>query len=210
MRAFRIASALIVIALLPSLVQAQWYVDNQASTVGESYARGASDMMRSAGAANLMNSEAAQNYEAARSDYLDNRMKATDTYFQMRSKNRAYREAERGPRPTSEQLFRIAKEKAPNRLSPSELDPISGAVHWPLVLRDARFNATKSRLEAMLKYWAEHNQQLTLDQFEQLDAQIDQLTEELKEVVAQAPANAYAEGRRFLQSLSYELQISQG
>ena len=195
---------------MPTATHAQFYVDNQASTVGESYARGASDMIRSAGAANLMNSEAANNYEDARSKDLDNRMKATDTYFQMRQKNKAYRAAERGPRPTSEQLFRIAKEKAPNRLSPSELDPISGEVTWPLVLRDPRFQETEKRLSAMLVYWAEHNHQLTLDQFQQLNATIDQLTAELKEIVADAPANPYAEGRRFLQSLAYEVQISQG
>jgi hypothetical protein len=200
----------LVLCLPSQSVWGQWYVDNQASTVGESYARGMSDMVRSAGAANLMNSEAAGNYEAARSQYLDNRMQATDTYFQMRAKNKAYRAAEDGPRPTSEQLFRMAKAKAPSRLSPSELDPISGSVVWPTVLRDAKFSSTQEKLSAMLAYWAEHNHQLTLNQFEQLDSTIDQLTEELKKVVKDVPPNVYNAGRRFLSSLAYEMQISQG
>ena len=195
---------------LSSPVHGQWYVNNQASTVGESYARGMSDMVRSAGAANLSNSQAANNYAAARSQELDNRLQATDTYFQMRAKNTAYRAAENGPRPTSEELFRMAKEKAPKRLSPSELDPISGEASWPMVLRDDRFAETGKKLSAMLVYWAEHHHMLTLDQFKQINDQIDQMTAELKGVVTEVPGNVYADGRNFLTSLAYEIQISQG
>lgn len=195
---------------LASPAHGQWYVNDQAATVGESYARGMSDMVRSAGEANLSNSEAAKNYADARSQELDNRLQATDTYFQMRAKNKAYRAAENGPRPTSEQLFRMAKEKAPDRLSPSELDPVTGEAYWPLVLRDDRFAESGKKLSAMLVYWAEHNHTLSLDQFKQLNAQIDQMTAELKGVVTEVPGNVYAEGRKFLTSLAYEIQISQG
>ena len=209
----RVALRLVVPLLwlaAPAAVQGQWYVDNRASTPAESYGRGMSDMIRAAGAANLLNSEAARNYEEARSRYLENRLQATDTYFQMRSRNRAYREDERRPRPTSEELFRLAKARAPDRLSPSELDPISGEIVWPAALRDPRFAATQQRLERMFAYWAEHSRQLTVNQMAELQATIDQLTEELMLVVEVVPANTYAEARRFLASLAYELQLSQG
>ena len=121
------ASALLV--LFSSLAAAQYYgggyIDNKASTVGESYARGYSDVVRSHGMANLANSEAAINMtEAARRD-MENRDQWTDTYFQMRQKNRDYRAAERGPRPSREDFVRIAAAGRPERLSPSQLDSVT-------------------------------------------------------------------------------------
>ena len=57
--------ALAIVALLGSWAAAQYYggayVNNKASTVGESYARGMGDVMRSQGMRNLANSEAAIN-----------------------------------------------------------------------------------------------------------------------------------------------------
>ncbi len=64
-----------------------------ASTAAESAAHGVSDVVQAAGAANLMNSEAAKNYEAARSQYIDNRLKGTKTYFEMKQYNKDYRDA---------------------------------------------------------------------------------------------------------------------
>ena len=58
----------------------------------QSALRGAVDfdaaVVRSAGAANLMNSEAAIRYEEARSRYFENRLQGTETYFEMRRMNR--------------------------------------------------------------------------------------------------------------------------
>ena len=63
---------------------------HHASTAAEGAARGMADVVRSAGAANLMNSEAAINIEDARSKYIDNRMQATNTYFQMKTVNKCF------------------------------------------------------------------------------------------------------------------------
>ena len=82
-----------------STAQAQWYVNNKASTVGESHARGMSDIVRSAGEANLNNSAAAQNWAQARSMEMENRLQYTSSYFENRRMNREYTAAERGPRP---------------------------------------------------------------------------------------------------------------
>ena len=48
------------------------------------------DVVRSAGAANLMNSAAAINVETARSAYLDNQIKFTNTYFEKKRIRQSY------------------------------------------------------------------------------------------------------------------------
>lgn len=193
-----------------SLCQAQWYYDNSASTPAGSYARGMADLIRSQGAKNLRDAQAAEKLEEARAKYMENRMQATDNYFRMQSMNRAYREDQRGPRPTPDELFRLAKLKAPDRLSPSELDPISGEIGWPILLRDEAFTPIRTRLDQMLLYWADHGNQLSIDQYTEMKATVDQFSNSLVAVVETAPPNAYAEARNFLESLSYELQIAQG
>ena len=104
---------------------------DHASTLEEGYLRGLGDLVRSAGAANLMNSQAALNYEDARAKYFENRLRGVQTYFDMKKLNHDYRAEMRGQRATSEQLFRLAKMRAPEPLHPSEFDPYSGEVRWP-------------------------------------------------------------------------------
>ena len=69
-------------------------------TIAGSYLQGLGSAIQAAGQYNLMTAQGAVYAEQARSADLDNRMKATETYFQMRQVNRAAREAEHGPRPT--------------------------------------------------------------------------------------------------------------
>ena len=72
-----------------------WYRPTYSSTYEEGVQRGYADIVRSQGMANLMNSEAAKKYEEARREYLDNRLKATQTYFEMRRVNQEARSRER-------------------------------------------------------------------------------------------------------------------
>ena len=104
--------ALSCVCLLSNQADAQRYDRDytyRPATAGESYSRGMADLTRSRGMANYANSEAAINVTQAQSNYIDNRAKATTTYFSMRAENRAARAAERPPRPTSEQLTRFAQ-----------------------------------------------------------------------------------------------------
>jgi len=68
---------------------------DHASTAAEGALRGMADVTRSAGAANLMNSQAAGYWQDAQRRYIENRQYGAETYFNMRAANRAAREAER-------------------------------------------------------------------------------------------------------------------
>ena len=85
-----------VILLLPAALCGQdWGYSYHASTAEEGIQRGYADVVRSQGMANLLNSQAATQYEEARKSYIENRMQATQTYFEMRRYNTEARKAER-------------------------------------------------------------------------------------------------------------------
>jgi hypothetical protein len=128
--------------------------ESRASTVGESHARGIADITTAAGQANLNNSEAAINYEQARSMELDNRMKQTTTYFDMRKANQQSR-AELHPRMSESERRALAEKVGPQRPNAYQLDPLTGKIDWPLLLTDARYNDNRATLEEMFSSRAE-------------------------------------------------------
>ena len=211
--------ALMVVAVLlcAGLAMAQDYyyggypVVNRASTAGESYARGLADMTRSAGMYNLQTSEAAINLTEAQSKYIQNRDQWTNTYFQMREANRLYREKERGPRPSMEDLVRYAQAGKPARLSPSELDTVSGNVNWPTLLQKEEFAEQRAQLEALFTNRAAEGAvgPDTLAQIRKITgAMINQLKQQLqKREISQMD---YINSKRFLESLSFEAQTPMG
>ena len=118
-------------------------------TVAGSYLNGMGNLVRSAGYANVMNSIAAQNYEQAYSLDLNNRLMATNTYFEMRRVNKAARAEERSPPSTAAELAHYAEVMAPKRLTASQLDPVTGEVKWPTVLNDDRYAAMREKIDQL-------------------------------------------------------------
>ena len=184
--------------------------NHHSSTLAEGVQRGAADVVRSAGMANLMNSEAAKNYEDARSKYLDNRLKGTKTYFEMRRYNKEYRQAEKGPRPTSEQLFRLAKEATPKSLAPTELDPVTGKIAWPTALQDDAFAKYRQNLEELYAIRASSGGKLTPDQFQEIQKNIDDLHVELgrKAKAKEIAPQTFSQANAFVKRLGYESRRS--
>ncbi len=208
----RVLFVLLGIGLLGTASQAfgQWVGGyggySGAATATESTARGASDIIRSAGMANLMNSEAASNYEDARSKYLDNRMKGTKTYFEMRRYNKEYRAAEQGPRPTSEQLFRLAKEATPKRLAATELDPVTGKIAWPAIFEQEALAKYRKDLDELYALRASSGGKLSVDQQKEIQKNIDDLQIELGRLVkaGEIPPQTFSQANAFVKRLSYE------
>ncbi len=187
-----------------------WAQNHHSSTYAEGVQRGAADVVRSAGMANLMNSEAAKNYEDARSKYLDNRLKGTKTYFEMRRYNKEYREAQKGPRPTSEQLFRLAKEATPKSLAPTELDPVTGEIKWPTILQGDEFADYRKNLEELYAARASSGGKLTPDQFSEIQKNISDMQVELgRKVKAQEiEPQTFSQANAFVKRLGYESRRS--
>jgi hypothetical protein len=172
------------------------------ATIGESQARGLADTVRAAGASNLMNSEAAINYEQARALNFENRLRFTEGYFQQQKLNAAYRQEARGQRPTTEQLFRIAKNRAPDPLSPSEFDPYSGDVRWPTLLLSTDYAADRVTVEDLMRKRAIDAIAMTAADQAALRAALDALAERMRSNIGVYDPNEYTTAKNFLQSLA--------
>ena len=179
---------------------------HHASTAGEGYMRGMGDLVRSAGAANLMNSEAANRYEEARSKYLDNRLKATQTYFEMKRVNRAERQAsgEFRQAPTAEEMFRMNESRKPRELDTSDLDPVEGTIAWPLLLQDDMYKEDRKAIESVFANRAKHNGHMSRDDSLALQQASESMRAALKTQVRNVSANDYIRATGFLKSLLFE------
>jgi hypothetical protein len=171
------------------------------STYEEGVQRGFASIIQARGSANLMNSEAAGNYQQAYSQYLNNRMQATETYFGMRDYNRKARAAEAPRRATAEDLARYAKIDAPKPLSVSQLDPLTGFVSWPLALREDAYAQQRAMLEGYYKERAK-NGQLTLDQANEVKQITAVMQEELKSNIRNIPPQNYVQAKKFLEGIT--------
>ena len=187
-----------------------YYADYRASTPGESYARGIADMTRSAGQANLLNSVAAGNYEDARSKELDNRLKTTETYFEMRRVNREARDAERRPPPSSEIAFRRAREVTPDQLTVTQLDRVTGKIQWPRALMDERYDRTRGQLDTLYALRSDANGNIGMDTYRKLLATCDRLKTELKKNIRDYLPNDYVKATKFIDSLAFEARYPSG
>ena len=182
----------------------------KASTPAESFARGAAEVIRAQGEFNLLTSEAAINWQEARARDIVNDQDYVDAFFKMRQANRDYRQAERGPRPTQEDIERYARAARPEPLSPSELDELTGRVNWPILLRDDRFAPFRTEMEELLDRWAVSRNLGQVDRFgtdQHLAVRYatDEMEEVLRQHVRDLPPQDYVAAKRFLRSLEYHV-----
>lgn len=175
-----------------------------ASTAEEGMANGFANVIRSAAQANLTNAQAATQAQDAVTKYLDNRTLATQTYFNMRQMNSQYRAAERGKPLSMEQYVRLAKQEAPDRMSPSQLDPFTGQIQWPQQLMGASFAPLRTKLEALYKQRALGDLQTYAAIKEACAAMSAELTRNIKQM---APMD-FVVARNFVDSLGYEANFA--
>ena len=78
-------AAFLVAALAPAPAYSQyWGPRYHSSTAGESHARGLGALIRDQGEANLLNAQAAGEFEDARSKYIQNSVDAVQAYYDRR------------------------------------------------------------------------------------------------------------------------------
>ena len=198
---------IVVVTLAARPVSAQYqppYYQARASTAGESHARGMSEVVRAAGDTNLRNSEAAINYEAARSAELDNNLKYTETHYEKKEINRAYRESRRRPPLTTEQAHRLAKARAPKRPNGSQLDQITGEIDWPFLLQTDEFSGYCKKLEGLFSSRAETEGSIGYRQYSEIKRTTDAMLALLKRNIRKYRPQDWTEANKFVKGLAYE------
>jgi len=206
--------AVLVGGLLPA--RAQWgggwgfNRGGYASTAGQAAAYGMSEVLRAQGYQNLQNSEAAKNWEEAKTLEMQNRLRWTETYFDMRKVNREARAAERGPPVTQEQAIRWAKMAAPARLKTTDLDPVTGHINYPLLLTQDIYSPYRDRLDSLFSERAASGGSLRYEQFQDIQKTVADFIEALKQRVNEYNAGDYGVARTFLNSLANEARQPAG
>ncbi|PHS13753.1 MAG: hypothetical protein COA78_06600 [Blastopirellula sp.] len=208
----RLLFALGIMPLLASTASAQWYHNSgaKAATIEESHARGLADVVRSSAEANLNNSAAAINVEEARSKYIANRNEAQQVYFEMRRRNDAYRKEKAGPKPTSEQLFRLNKQRAPKRLSNAEIDPLTGEIAWPFLLTDTPYSEHRTKLDKAFTARAEHGSYSSVSQYNEVTSTANDMSDLLKSKIRDYKPQEYTNASSFMKALIYDAQFPSG
>jgi hypothetical protein len=163
------------------------------------------------GMANLIRAEsqAAVNYEQARSKYIDNKQKWTQNYFQMKEARQAYdtREKER-TKHSIESLTAAAKDGLPATLGPDALDPVTGRITWPDILKGHDFAPQRTRLDELFELRAKTNSgSMNVDK---IHAATAEMNAKLRSRIDEIPAKHYIAARKFLDSLDWTAQNSAG
>ena len=177
---------------------------NGASTYEEGAQRGFADIVRSAGANRLLTSEAMKNVEDARRSYIDNRLKATQNYFDIKRMNDEYRASKRFEPLSFEGYVRLARAQAPERLSVSQLDPFTGAIEWPAILREPAYAEDRKLIESL--YIQRAND--VASNKREIQVACDNLLTALQADIDLYEPTDYMRAKRFLESLRYEAVLA--
>jgi hypothetical protein len=194
--------ALILVLLVPSGVFAQW--GYHSSTLEEGVQHGFADVVRSQGMANLYNAQAASQFEQARGQYIDNQYKATQTYFEMRRYNTESRRAERSAPLSTEQYVRMARVEAPQVLTNTQLDPLTGTIGWPRPLAGPEYVMFRAQIERLFA-----DRYSGYSSFAQIQQAVQAFADQLKADIMKFQANDYVAAKKFLDSLIYAARGTQ-
>jgi hypothetical protein len=174
------------------------------STALEGFGHGLGAVIRAQGEYNLSTSAAAINFSLARQQEIENRKRWTQSYFELRDLNRQGFEAEiKRLRGTPEDWLRVAQAGKPKRLSPTELDIVTGEIHWPILLTARNYSAQRVELEKAFADRAYHGV-MEAEAFLKVLHLTEGLLGNLKTQVRDLPTGQYLAAKRFLESLAYE------
>lgn len=173
-----------------------------------SYGDQLGNVIRSEGQADLDRSQAAINRESARSQEIQNRLDHTQTFFAMRRINQQYADEQYArTRVNPDDMARMARKMEPRRLTPSQLDPVTGAIHWPGHLLDAQYNSERGALDQLFVHRSDNSGGIGSDRFAQIQRLTNQMLEKLRAHIQDLDTADYLYNRSFLTSLAWEARF---
>jgi hypothetical protein len=187
--------------VFPAAANAQGFGDSMqpySSTYDEGVQRGYADVVRSYGMTSLLNAQAVNQIEQARKQYIENQIKATHSYFELKRYMTEARNSSR-PRPLSlEQYVRLARVEAPPQLTATQLDQLTGAINWPAPLRRPEYEAFRQRIDRLFE-----DRAMGYAMYGEIPAACEELAARLQADIQQYPAADYIAAKRFLESLAW-------
>jgi hypothetical protein len=179
----------------------------RASTAGEGYARGMADVIRSYGENNLANARAQRDWEDARRAYIENRVRATEAFYERRAlydqhlAAKHYEEREKA----NAWLEKIRLED----LNAQEFNVDTGQIHWPRLLADPQYQNVRAQLDLLFVKRAQYGE-LDAQDFARAESLIKQWRAHLTSQRDSIPDVLLRDGLRFLLRLNRELEHNYG
>jgi hypothetical protein len=178
------------------------------------YMAGQGQYLQGAGVYNHSNSLANINNEEAEGLDIRNDEYAADAFFNKRLANLASRRQEDDARMamvnrlSSEQLFRMSKERAPQRLRNTEHDSLTGEITWPGVLQSPQFAAARNTLDALFakRQRVPDRTGLGSENYREIREQTETLERQLRADMDRLTPMEYVAAKDFLRSLEFEAQ----
>jgi hypothetical protein len=210
--AFSSASFLAVVTALTSVASAQVYGIpgagfpfygnyHHASTVEQGILDGVAAVTASQGQADYYHSLAAVNWQDARSRYINNNKNAVDAYFYTREANQS---ARKPVRLNTEQLTAMAKNAAPDRLSPQDYDSTLGRLHWPSVLLADDFASERDALERMFYKRSPGDVGAGSEFYAEVKQLSSEMQQKLSDHVSELDPAQYVAAKKFLMGVTVE------
>jgi hypothetical protein len=179
-----------------------YYAPDRSSTAAEGFLRGLGSMAAGAGEYNLLTAQAgllsAEAYRLA----LANHDADIQSYYALKRENAAYRQEQQGPRPTTEELARLAAQGIPERLSPGELSR-TGEISWPLLLRAGQYSQDREELQQAFARRAGAGE-VGPEEAAQVRQVTDAMAATLQKSIRSVDPMQYIAARRFIRGLDYE------
>jgi hypothetical protein len=184
------------------------YGNPAGGTVAGSYLYGLGDVVRAEGEYNLNTSAAAINYTTAQRQQIQNWQNYIDAYYYSR---RVYQDQVAAKTAKDRKFYqedwpRIHASMQPQRLPPTALDPVTGKLQWPVVLRTPTFENRCAELQELFAKRA-HYGALSYEDNKKVTGIANAMIADLQDNIREYSANNYLEAKGFLQKLSYESSL---
>ncbi len=153
------------------------------------------------------NAEAAVQYSDAQRRQIENWKEAVDTSFAIQKTYHDARVAARGRPLSSADYIHMAQVGKPQRLTPSQLNLLTGELAWPAVLEDDPFASYRQMLDHLFVERAERGRLAFRDAMRAEHTAVT-MTGMLRERISEMPTAEYMAARHFLESLAYESTLT--
>jgi hypothetical protein len=94
-----------------------------------------------------------------------------------------------------------AKPPVYHGLAPNSLDPLTGRITWPEILRGTEFEAQRTQIDQMFELRAKTSHSAGTS--EKIHAAVQQMVARLRSEIEKLPPNQYIAAHKFLDALDY-------
>ena len=171
------------------------------TTAAESYGRGMADVIRARGEAAESAARAAQEQELARTRYIENQSLWLEEYNRRKRIGTSQREAEYAEMREKVNRYRSARDARTGEMPvATQLDPDTGEIQWPDVLRQKEYQANRERLDELFRIREETGGSTAVQ--EEIREVVSQMRSRLHDHIRDYPANDYIAADKFLTALA--------